>query len=259
MPRDLGIAGRLRAAGCKVVEVDGWRTRGSDTFSPRGSVDHHTAGAARGNAPSLGICINGRSDLPGPLCQVLVARDLTCYLIAAGRANHAGPGGWKGLAGNSSVYGVERENVGTAAEPWTPTQTNHAAIVHRALMDGKSAEFVCRHAEWAPTRKIDTHSLSGSTLRSLVAKETTPTPTPPTPDQGDDMPPQYIIKSETGDRAGKWGITDGLWWRHIDDRTEAGILVGSKLAVADGTNSDGSPKPFVWPAIIVDDLRDVNE
>jgi hypothetical protein len=160
------------------VEIDGWRTRGSATFNPRGSVDHHTAGAARGNAPSLAICINGRADLPGPLCHVLVARDLTCYLIAAGRANHAGPGGWKGLSGNSSVYGVERENVGTPAEPWRAEQTAHAGVVHRALMNGKDAAFVCRHAEWAPNRKVDSHSVSGTQLRAAVLLQ----PKPPTED-----------------------------------------------------------------------------
>jgi hypothetical protein len=193
--RDTGIADRLRKAGCKVVEIDGWKTRGSDIFTPRGSVDHHTAGAARGNAPSLGVCINGRSGLPGPLCQVLVGRDLTCYVIAAGRANHAGLGGWKGLTGNSSVYGVERENVGTAAEPWRPEQTTHAAKVHAALVKGKAiADMVCRHAEWAPTRKTDTHSVSGTQLRALVAKELNPPSPTPTPPKEDDMPVVILAK-----------------------------------------------------------------
>jgi len=170
MPRDIGIADRLRAAGCKVVEIDGWRTRGSDTFSPRGSVDHHTAGSRVGNAPSLGICINGREDLPGPLCHVLIGRDLTCYVIAAGRANHAGAGGWNGLVGNSSVFGIERENVGTTAEPWTDAQTKHSAKCHRALLRGENISNICRHQEWAPTRKIDTHTIQGSTLRMLAAQ-----------------------------------------------------------------------------------------
>ena len=93
MPRDTGIADRLRAKGLNVVEVNGWRTRGAEGFNPRGSVDHHTAGPRKGNAPSLGVCINGRADLPGPLCNVLVGRDGTCYVVAAGRANHAGAGG----------------------------------------------------------------------------------------------------------------------------------------------------------------------
>lgn len=169
--RDVGMADRLRAEGLAVVEIDGWRTRGSESFTPRGSVDHHTAGARTGNAPSLGVCINGRGDLPGPLCNVLVGRDNTCYVIAAGRANHAGKGGWRGLTGNSSVYGVERENVGTPSEPWRADQTTAAARVHAALIRGTANPMhglVCEHKEWAPGRKSDAHSLSGDSFRHLV-------------------------------------------------------------------------------------------
>jgi hypothetical protein len=157
VPRDTGIAQRLRSFGLTVVEVNGWQTRGSDAFNPRGSVDHHTAGPRRGNAPSLNVCINGRADLPGPLCNVLVGRDGTCYVVAAGRANHAGTGGWGGLSGNASVYGVERENVGDGSEPWTLQQYDTAARVHAALVSaaGGRADLVCGHKEWAPRRKVD--------------------------------------------------------------------------------------------------------
>lgn len=183
MPRDTLIAQRLRDRGLTVIEVAGWQTRGDTAFAPQGSVDHHTAGPRKGNAPSLRICVDGRSDLPGPLCHVLVARDLTCFVIAAGRANHAGRGGWKGLAGNTSVYGVERENVGTSAEPWTPGQTAHAAKVHAALIsrfDTPNPALVCRHAEWT-TRKIDTHSITGALLRASVADELHPDEPDPAP------------------------------------------------------------------------------
>lgn len=168
---DTGIAARLRAAGLKVVEVQGWQTRGSSSFSPKGSVDHHTAGGRSGNAPSLGICTNGRSDLPGPLCNVLIGRDNTCYVIAAGRANHAGSGGWQGLSGNSSMYGIERENVGTSAEPWRPDQTETAARAHAALLSWKSnynSTTTCMHKEWAPTRKSDAHTITGPQLRFAI-------------------------------------------------------------------------------------------
>ena len=188
MGRDTDIADRLRAYALKVVEIDGWQTRGSATFNPKGSVDHHTAGSSRGNAPSLGVCIYGRSGLPGPLCNVLIGRDNTCYVIAAGRANHAGRGGWKGLSGNSSVYGIERENIGTSAEPWRDDQHLIAGAAHAALMEGKDLGNVCRHAEWT-SRKIDTHSVNGDDLRTLVTAvynkhhevAPTPKPTPPPP------------------------------------------------------------------------------
>src|SRR5688500_6178819 len=87
---------------------------------PKVVILHHTAGSATGNAPSLRVCIEGRSDLPGPLCHVLIGRDGTCHVIASGRAHHAGTGSWLGVTGNSNAIGIEVENVGTNAEPWRP-------------------------------------------------------------------------------------------------------------------------------------------
>ena len=170
MPRDTGIASRLRSAGLKVVEVAGWQTRGSVYFSPIGSIDHHTAGSSIGNAPSLKICTYGYGGLNGPLCNVLIGRDNTCYVVAAGKANHAGSGTWKGLVGNSSVFGVERENIGNPNEPWRKDQTITAAKVHAALISSHTAnpEYVCEHKEWAPNRKFDAHSIDGSYMRGLV-------------------------------------------------------------------------------------------
>lgn len=172
MPRDTGIADRLRAAGLKVVEVANWQNQGSANFNPRGSVDHHTAGPRNGNHPTLGVCINGRPGLKGPLCNVLVARDNTCLVVAAGTANHAGKGTFGGLVGNSSVYGVERENVGTRDEPWRSDQTETAAKVHAALLRGRgiSADMLCLHREWAPNRKVDAHTITGDELRRLCAQ-----------------------------------------------------------------------------------------
>lgn len=169
MAHDTDIANRLRRRGLRVIEVNGWRTRGSSSFNPRGAVDHHTAGPRNGNAPSLGICTNGRADLPGPLCNVFIARDNTCFVVAAGRANHAGSGGWNGLSGNASVYGVERENVGTSDEPWRTDQQLTAGAVLAALIEGR-ADYskVCLHREWAPSRKIDPHSTNGNDMRHLV-------------------------------------------------------------------------------------------
>ena len=181
MPRDTGIADRLRAKGINVVEVNGWRTRGAETFNPRGSVDHHTAGPRKGNAPSLGVVVNGRADLPGPLCNVLVGRDGTCYVVAAGRANHAGAGGWGGMTGNASVFGVERENVGDGSEPWTLAQYDVAAKVHAALIGahGGRADLVCEHKEWAPRRKVDAFGVDGNVMRQLVRERLgAPAPAP---------------------------------------------------------------------------------
>ena len=188
MARDTGIADRLRRAGLKVVEVAGWKDRGNSTFDPDGSVDHHTAGARNGNVPSLAVCIYGRPDVPGPLCHVLIGRDNTCYVIAAGRANHAGTGGWSGISGNRNVYGIERENVGTTAEPWTAKQTEIAARAHAALIGRRNPLLVCEHKEWAPNRKVDAHSISGGTMRALVARYQD---SPSLPEEDDMTPEQF--------------------------------------------------------------------
>src|ERR1044072_1917782 len=97
----------LKAAGLKVAEVNGWKTRGNgDVGKIFGVICHHTVGPRSGNMPSLKTLIKGRSDLPGPLAQLGLARDGTYFIIAAGRANHAGRGVWKGVTnGNSNFIG----------------------------------------------------------------------------------------------------------------------------------------------------------
>lgn len=181
MGYDTGIADRLRRQGLNVVEVAGWQTRGSSSFNPRGFVWHHTAGPARGNAPSLTICTYGRSDLPGPLCNVFQARDNTVYVVAAGRANHAGTGGWAGLSGNSSVYGLEIENTGTGSEPWRLDQLVVSAKIAAALIEGRiGVSKCCMHKEWT-SRKIDMHTVTGNQMREITANVVGGAIAPPPP------------------------------------------------------------------------------
>ena len=90
------LATVLDNAGLKVAETPGWRSRGrADMPRPLGVMCHHTANPHSGNMPTLNMLINGRSDLPGPLCQLGLGRDGTFYVVAAGRANHAGLGRWQ--------------------------------------------------------------------------------------------------------------------------------------------------------------------
>jgi hypothetical protein len=183
--RDLGIADRLRGAGLVVEEQPGWQTRGSALFAPRAVMWHHTASAMGRNLPSLNVVVNGRPDLPGPLCHVLTGRDNCNVVIAAGRANHAGAGSWNGSSvGNSAYWGVEVENVGTQTEPWRPDQLQNVAEITAALINYDPALVAasCMHKEWAPQRKIDMHTISGNEMRARVMQlcNNTP-PTPPTP------------------------------------------------------------------------------
>lgn len=152
--RDLGLANRLRVAGLPVREVEGWRSRGDAVFNGKGAVKHHTAGSAVGDTPSLGICINGRSDLRGPLCNDYVGRDGIIRVVASGRANHAGSGGFNGLVGNSSVWGTEVEHTGRKL---LPEETVHllARLTAAEIEGSATEEFVCQHHEWSTAGKID--------------------------------------------------------------------------------------------------------
>lgn len=181
MTHHVEIVDFLRHEGLTVIETNGWRTRGSDTFAPACSVNHHTAGARSGDAPSLKLVINGRTDLAGPLCNVLQSRHVdehgldVVYLVAAGRANHAGTGHWEQIAGNSHAWGLEVEHVGTAAEPFAAGRLETSVRVHAAFArcSGFTADEVCQHWEWAtpPGRKQDFARalVDAVEFRSLVA------------------------------------------------------------------------------------------
>jgi hypothetical protein len=181
MGLQLWIPDTLRAAGLIVREYPGWSTRGSASFRPRGVVCHHT-GPWSTVEGMVRLCYQGRSDLPGPLCQVVLAPDGVCHVIAAGRANHAGTGGWRGLTGNSSVLGIEAIHAGSANVPWPTVQLEAfvvcaAALAHRV---GAGADLVCGHKEWT-ARKIDPISINMGAFREKVSRWLNPAPTPPPP------------------------------------------------------------------------------
>src|SRR3954454_21017409 len=129
----------LRGAELKVALTAGWETRGAENIGRTlGVVCHHTATEAAGNMPTLDLLIRGRSDLAGPLCQLALGRDGTYYVVASGRANHAGVGSWNGIsAGNTHFVGIEAENSGRASDTWPAVQVDAyqrgvAAILRQA-------------------------------------------------------------------------------------------------------------------------------
>jgi len=168
------LADVLRNAGCKVIEEKGWQAAGVAAMGTvKGVLLHHTAGALKGNAPSLNLVKNGRPDLEGPLSQLLLARDGTYHVLAAGKCNHAGRGEWRGVtAGNSNFIGIEAENAGTGADPWPDVQMaaylNGVAAILRYI--GAGAEMAAGHKEYALPRgrKIDPSFDMGNFRKELV-------------------------------------------------------------------------------------------
>lgn len=171
----LWLADVLRASGLPVFEVDGWRTRSAGSMqNPTGVLGHHTAGPAAGNYPSLGVVVNGRPDLPGPLAQLGLGRDGTWFVIAAGRANHAGTGKLPWVPqnkGNHFLLGVEAESTGRGG--WTAAQKDSYPRGVAALLRhlGLSADRFAAHKEYAPNRKIDPFGWPGDMdgFRATVA------------------------------------------------------------------------------------------
>ena len=191
------LADVLRAEGCKVSETSGWQTRGRPgAYAPFGVLNHHTATASASYSnpnPTLNLCINGRSDLPGPLCQVMIGYDGTCFIVAAGRANHAGsarnsppiPAG----DGNAMMVGFEWDYSGTA--PPSPEQYQAAILANAAVLRrmARDSSYAKGHRETSTEGKIDPFGVDLNRMRADIAARIgggapPPTPTPST--TGDD-------------------------------------------------------------------------
>jgi peptidoglycan hydrolase-like protein with peptidoglycan-binding domain len=174
----------LLDAKLKVAEVPGWETRGLGDVGPTfGVLCHHTGGRKSGNMPALRTLINGRTNLKGPLAQLGLGRDGTYYVIAAGKAQHAGIGMWMGARhGNLNFIGIEAENTGLRDDPWPTVQVDAyrrgvAAILRHA---GLGPERCAGHKEYAlPRGRKPDPSLDMVRFRAAVAaimQGTAPTP-----------------------------------------------------------------------------------
>ncbi|KWW97387.1 hypothetical protein LI90_4359 (plasmid) [Carbonactinospora thermoautotrophica] len=230
-----GLETTLRRWGLRVEVLNGGRGYPGrpGRFDPRGVIWHHTAGSlAGGPTASLQTCIRGRSDVPGPLCQVYVGRDLAVRVVTYGRANHAGAGGpWRDVprdSGNAYFVGVEVESTGNpATEPWTPQMLDVCRRVMAGILDhiGQPADRLIGHKEWAPGRKPDPHSLDMGRERALVAELLRHGPaaystTPTTSTEEDEMPSVKEIwtSAESVQSAGS-----------RDGRLAAGPIIGRTL------------------------------
>jgi peptidoglycan hydrolase-like protein with peptidoglycan-binding domain len=101
--------------------------------------------------PSLDLLVRGTAKLGGPLAQLGLGRDGTFYVIAAGRANHAGGGRWRGIeTGNSSFIGIECENTGLANDIWPEVQLDALRRGTAAILKhvGADASMACGHKEY---------------------------------------------------------------------------------------------------------------
>ncbi|WP_326700194.1 N-acetylmuramoyl-L-alanine amidase [Streptomyces sp. NBC_01754] len=200
----------LRDEGVAVTEVGNWRTHNRNAkgaWGPvNGSIVHHTV--TKGTASTVAMCRDGYTDLPGPLCHGVIAKDGRVHLVGWGRANHAGggdprvldqviaesydtrptpptKGNSNGVDGNARFYGWECENLGDGKDPWPAAQYDAIVRVQAAVCraHGWTAKSAIGHLEWS-SDKIDPRGFTMPALRADVAERLkhpaswTPTTTP---------------------------------------------------------------------------------
>jgi muramidase (phage lysozyme)/peptidoglycan hydrolase-like protein with peptidoglycan-binding domain len=253
----------LRDAGLKVAEVDGWETRGRGDIGPiKGVMCHHTGTQAAGVMPTLRLLINGRTGkdpLNGPLCQLGLARDGSYIVVAAGKANHAGLGQWRGFRnnGNSGLIGIEAENSGLPGDKWPDYQMDAyrrgvAAILKHLGLD---ADCCIGHKEYAPTRKIDP-SFDMDVFRAGVRAVMNGT-------AADIRPPVKAVDPVTGRRTlarGAIGEAVGELQRALGLVANCSFDVATEVAVRqfqrlNRLRDDGVVGPMTWAALFDHDAN----
>lgn len=261
--RALWLADALRSAGLTVFEMSGWQTRGKELDAIEGVISHHTASPpTSGLAANLNVVMNGNGVAPGPIAQLLLDRNGTWYVIASGKANHAGAGGpwgWLPLsppgqlsAANARTIGIEAINSGVG-EPWAAEMVISYEIGCAALLKriGVGVDRLLTHHEWAPSRKIDpagptggrvatlprSQTWDGNAWRALVAGWMQPPappmpPAPPIHTEDDDMPAYVRLFSQT---KGEWlwqPGTDPQPFKTPQDRDAILAGLGGSVGVA---------------------------
>jgi hypothetical protein len=166
------LADVLRAAGLKVIEQPGWKQRGHGDFKNITHVMwHHTAG---GGPDDWRWVQNGTNGLAGPLSQLVLERDGTFRVIAAGVAWHAGVGSWPGLPTNNANWhaiGIEAVNDGRG-QPWPLPQREAYRLGSAAILNKlkEPASGIVAHKEYAKIQgKIDPYGFDMDAERRLVA------------------------------------------------------------------------------------------
>lgn len=160
------LADWLRSAGVAVVEMPGWQraSRSSGGFAPERPwcvMWHHTASRATPANDSYFIC-HGSS--VAPIANILLTRDGTAYVCAAGATNTNGRG--KALsfsrgtvptdAMNTYAVGIEMANDGLG-ETWPQAQIDSAFKISNTICQhlGLLVTDIATHTEYAYPRKID--------------------------------------------------------------------------------------------------------
>ena len=146
------LADVLREEGLSVEEFDGWREHGDGALDDVWGIMCHHTGSDKVSADSIA---DGTVDRAGPLSNVLIHRDGTVTVVAAGMANHAGGGYHPDLPRNNAnghtigIHAVLGDKQQYPHEQYQSYVRCCAAIVRKI---GKPASHVIGHSEWDPDK-----------------------------------------------------------------------------------------------------------
>jgi hypothetical protein len=145
---------------------------------------HHTVSTYKpgGNlTPVLSICKNGRSDVPGPLCNGYLGYDKVFRIICMGEANHPGRGGPITIDGvripedsaRKPTFGIEVEG---GLQTWEdiddlgPDMLQTMGRADNALAEWSSRPLTSQleHKTWAPDRKVDRKDFDAARTRGIA-------------------------------------------------------------------------------------------
>lgn len=224
------LADVLRGTGLAVVETPGWRERTATSGPqpvPVGVLEHHTAVQAsyENPAPSVELCIDGRPDLPGPLCHAVIGFDGVVHLIAAGRANHAGEARASGPNpagdGNTLYVGFEWDYQGVDQGP-RPEQYSAGLRATSAVLAhlGRPPDAARGHKETSVTGKTDPGHVDLDRFRAELTSRN---------EEGDEMSPEQdaILRRIENELLGPRGPKGEIigWNTQLGPRTIVAMLV----------------------------------
>jgi len=191
----------LESHGTHVIMDSGWQGREASRtpLVPEVCYVHHTGDVST----PLRVIRSGRSNLPGPLANILVGQSGNIYVMADGYTNDVGYGGydnWRlakegkltsevkppasdgSWSGNRHGWGIEADGTGK----WTPIVRKHVVEVCAALHIAEgwtNGARVIAHKELTRRKPGDPGDDMGSVRADVLAKiaewsEPTPDPTP---------------------------------------------------------------------------------
>lgn len=259
MRRFTELADLFRAAGLRVREYDGWKTRG-EAFDPIGVMAHHTAPPVPFPLANLAGVTSGNIK-----CNINIKPDGEVVCVAAGRANYSAGTGSKvvldevrqgvppsgrakdrglpdGVGGSRYFFGIEVDHLGDGSPiPAVQLDALHRVIaVLLEVLGEENANRVITHAEWT-ARKIDPRwngtVNTGPGIRAAVELVLNP----PAPEGAE----YTVVKGDTlGKIAKRFGVTVAALVEANSIKDPNLIRIGQVLVIP-GAEPEPEPEPVI--------------